>query len=82
MDPVIAYIRKDLKASADPTTQASFQRFFKESVRRYGVNVPVVGKIVKRYWAEIKFREKNEIFSLCEELYRSNFCKEAFIVSS
>jgi len=33
MDPVIAHIRKDLKASVDPATQASFQRFFKESVK-------------------------------------------------
>jgi 3-methyladenine DNA glycosylase AlkD len=82
MDPVITHIRKDLKASADPATRASFQRFFKEEVKYYGVKVPVVGKIAKKYWAEIKFLEKNEIFSLCEELYRSNYCEEAFIVSS
>ena len=82
MDPVIAHIRKDLEASADSATQASFQRFFKERIKYYGVNVPVVGKIAKKYWAEIKFREKNEIFLLCEELYKSNYCEEAFIVST
>jgi hypothetical protein len=50
MDPVIAHIRKDLKACADPATQASFQRFFKESFKYDGVNVPVVRKIAIRYW--------------------------------
>jgi len=82
MDPVIANIRKDLRTSADPATQASFQRFFKEEVKYYGIKVPTVVKIAKKYWVEIKFLEKKEIFSLCEELYRSNYCEEAFIVSS
>jgi 3-methyladenine DNA glycosylase AlkD len=82
MDPVIANIRKDLRTSADPATQASFQRFFKEEVKYYGVKVPTVVKIAKKYWGEIKFLEKKEIFSLCEELYRSNYCEETFIVSS
>jgi len=81
MDPVIERIRKDLRAGSDPATQASFQRFFKEEVVCYGVKVPVVRKIAKKYWAEIKFLEKSEIFSLCEELYQSNYCEEAFIVS-
>ncbi len=82
MDPVIAGIRKDLTTNADSATRANFQRFFKEDVHYYGVKVPVVGKIAKKYWAEIKFLEKKEIFSLCDELYQSNYCEEAFIVSS
>jgi 3-methyladenine DNA glycosylase AlkD len=82
MDPVIARIRNDLRASIDLSKQAGFQRFFKEEVKYYGVNVPTVGKIAKKYWADIKFLEKREIFSLCEELYKSNYCEEAFIVSS
>ena len=64
-----------------PPRQA-FSGSLKRALSYYGVNVPVVGKIAKRYWAGIKFREKNEIFSLCEELYRSNYCEEAFIISS
>ena len=81
MDPVIARIRKDLKVSADPAIRASFQRFFKDEITYYGVKVPVVRKIAKKYWTEVKSLEKKEIFSLCEELYRSNYCEEAFIVS-
>ncbi len=82
MDPVITLIRNDLINSADPATQKTFQRFFKEEVRYYGVKVPAVGKIAKRYWKEIKVRNKKEIFSLCEELYKSGYCEEAFVVSS
>ena len=58
MDPVIIAIRKDLTTNADSATRANFQRFFKEKVHYYGVKVPVVGKIAKKYWAEIKFLEK------------------------
>ena len=82
MDPVIAHIRKDLKASADPATRKTFQRFFKEEVKYYGVKVPTVRKIARKYWNEIKVRDKKEIFSLCEELYKSGYCEEGFVVSS
>jgi 3-methyladenine DNA glycosylase AlkD len=63
-----------------PLMQASSDS--SEDVQYYGVKVPVVGKIAKKYWREIKFLEKKEIFSLCEELYKSNYCEEAFIVST
>ena len=46
------------------------------------MKVPTVSKIAKKYWREIKFLEKKEIFSLCEELYQSNYSEEAFIVSN
>jgi len=82
MDPVIAHIRKDLKASADPATRKTFQRFFKEEVKYYGVKVPTVRKIARKYWKEIKIRDRIEIFSLCEDLYKSGYCEEAFVVSS
>jgi 3-methyladenine DNA glycosylase AlkD len=82
MDPVIANLRKDLVNSADPATRKTFQRFFKETVKYYGVKVPMVTKISRKYWREIKARDKEEIFLLCEELYKSGYCEEAFVVSS
>jgi 3-methyladenine DNA glycosylase AlkD len=82
MDPVIARIRKELRENADPVTQRSFRRFFKEEVKYYGVKTGPVVKIAKKYWNEIKSREKTEIFSLCEELYKSGYCEEAFVVST
>jgi len=82
MDPVITHIRKELKESADPQTQKNIPHFFKEDVRYYGVKVPTVVKIAKKYWKEIRNRDKKEIFSLCEELYKSGYCEEAFVVST
>ena len=82
MDPVIVKIRKDLKENADPKTQQNFQRFFKEEVKYYGIKTGPVVKIAKKYWNEIKSKDKKEIFSLCEELYKSRYCEEAFIVST
>jgi 3-methyladenine DNA glycosylase AlkD len=82
MDPVITRIREELKDNADPATQQSFQRFFKEEVKYYGVKTGPVVKIAKKYWNNIKSRDKKEIFSLCEELYQSGYCEEAFVVST
>ena len=64
MDPVIVHIRKDLRNSADPATQKTFQRFFKEEVQYYGVKVPTVRKIAQKYWKDIKVMGKKEIFPL------------------
>ena len=36
----------------------------------------------KSYWKEIRTRDKQEIFGLCEELYRSGYIEESFIVST
>ncbi|WAC05059.1 MAG: DNA alkylation repair protein [Methanoregula sp.] len=82
MDPLITQIRNELIRNADPKTQQNFQRFFKEEVRYYGVKTGPVVKIAKKYWNEIKSRDKKEIFSLCEELYKSGYCEEAFVVST
>jgi 3-methyladenine DNA glycosylase AlkD len=81
MSRVIGKIREELKASADEKTVKSFQRFFKEKATFYGVKTGTVGKIAKRYWNEVKSYGKKEVFSLCEELYRSGYTEEAFVVS-
>ncbi|HEX3001698.1 MAG TPA: DNA alkylation repair protein [Methanoregula sp.] len=81
MDPVITRIRKDLESIADPTIQESSKRFFKEEIRCYGTKTAAVIALAKKYWKEVKSRPKPEIFSLCEELYRSGYMEESFIVS-
>lgn len=81
MDPVIEAIRREFAAHADPETCAKSQRFFKEGVRCYGIRTATVTAIAKKYWKEVKSREKPEIFALCEELYRSGMLEEAFVVS-
>jgi 3-methyladenine DNA glycosylase AlkD len=81
MDPIIAQIRQELKAEADPAIQTSSKRFFKEEILCYGMKTATVNKLAKKYWKEVKNRPKQEIFALCEELYQSGYMEESFIVS-
>ncbi len=81
MSNLLEQIRTDLKAATDLKTQQSFQRFFKEQVKYYGVKTETVGKIAKKYWPQVKDLSKQAIFGLCEELYGSDYTEEAFIVA-
>jgi 3-methyladenine DNA glycosylase AlkD len=82
MDPVISAIRKDLTEGADPAIRESSKRFFKEEIICYGMKTAAVTTIAKKYWKEVRFRDKADIFTLCEELYRSGYLEESFIVST
>ena len=82
MDLVIARLRKELQDHVDPVTQKTATRFFKEEIRCYGIKTATVVAIAKKYWKEVQSRDKPEIFSLCEELYRSGMMEEAFVVSA
>ncbi|MGD0450057.1 MAG: DNA alkylation repair protein [Candidatus Bathyarchaeia archaeon] len=81
MNSILAQIRKELKVNTDTQTQKSFQRFFKEQVKYYGVKTETVGKIAKKYWKQVQTLDKQEIFGLCKELYRSDYTEEAFVVA-
>lgn len=82
MDPVIAAIRNELLKNADPAIRETSQRFFREEITCYGLKTATVTAIAKKYWKEIRSRDKTEIFTLCDELYRSGYLEEAFIVST
>lgn len=82
MEIVIKKIRKELHDNADPSVRKTSQRFFKEEITSYGIKTATVTAIAKKHWKEIKSKNKQEIFALCEELYRSGYMEEAFIVSS
>lgn len=81
MDPVIAQIRQELEHQADPELQRSSRRFFKEEIRCYGMKTAAVIALAKKYWKTVKNYPKEEIFEFCEELYRSGYIEESFIVS-
>ncbi len=81
MSLVIGKIREELAAEADEKTRKSLQRFFKEEITLYGVKTAVVRKIAKEHWREVKRFSKPQIFSLCEELLRSDYTEEAFMAS-
>lgn len=78
---IITRIRQDLALNSDEKTKSSSSRFFKEKIMCYGVKSALVGKIAKDYFKEIKNEEKKQVFALCEELFRSDYCEEAFIAS-
>ena len=82
MDPIIDRIRAELRSGADPEIRKTSQRFFREEIVCYGLKTPTVSAIARRYWKEVKTRPKEKIFALCEELYRSGYMEESFIVSN
>ncbi len=79
---IIKAVRADLKANADEATRASFQRFFKEEAKCYGVKTGTVTKMARQHWAYVKTLEKEEIFALCEKLYASGYTEEAFVANT
>ena len=81
MSGIVSQIREELKAAADQKTKQSFQRFFKEQVKFYGVKTPLVSKIAKKYWKQVRTFDKYTLFDLCEELYKSDYTEEAFVVA-
>ncbi len=81
MNHLIEVIRQELIDHADEKTRLSFSRFFREEVHGYGVKTHTVEKIAGRYWQKIKEKGKEVIFSLCEELLRTDVMEEAFVVS-
>lgn len=82
MNQIIQLIRQDLQSSADAHTKETAQHYFKEDIKVYGVKTATVGKIAKKYWQQAKTLAKQEIFALCEELYKSGYMEEAFVVSN
>jgi len=79
MPGIIKKIRQELKNRADEKTKKSFRRFFKDEIKSYGVKVPVVQKLAKEFFKEIKDFSKKEIFEMCEELWQSGFIEESFV---
>jgi 3-methyladenine DNA glycosylase AlkD len=78
-DDVISAVRRDLEENSDEKVRESGQRFFKEEVLLHGVKASAVRKIAKKHFSEIKSLEKEEIFSICEELLESDYGEEAAI---
>jgi 3-methyladenine DNA glycosylase AlkD len=76
---LISTIRKELEQQADEKIRETARNFFKEPVTFYGIKTAVVSKIARQCFQEIKQLSKQEIFSLCEELLKSDYSEEAFI---
>ncbi|WP_244602157.1 DNA alkylation repair protein [Methanococcoides methylutens] len=68
-----------MEQNSDEQTKISSSRVFKEKIKCYGVYVAAVRKIANEHFKSISGKTKPEIFSLCEELLRSDYIEEAFI---
>ncbi|MFV0417802.1 MAG: DNA alkylation repair protein [Dysgonomonas sp.] len=79
MKEILADIRQALKDNIDEKTLAIGQNFFKEEIKFYGVRVPTVNRISKEAFQQLKDKSKAEIFSLCEQLWKSGYNEEAWI---
>ncbi|HCG99998.1 MAG TPA: DNA alkylation repair protein, partial [Actinobacteria bacterium] len=76
---ILSSVRSELLQNVDEAAGTSAHRFFKEDIRVYGVKTAIVGKIAKKYFADIKQLDKDELFALCEELLKSDYIEDSFI---
>jgi len=73
-------IRKELKQNIDLKYKKGLINFFNEPIKVYGVRIPIVRKISRKYFN--KNLNKDEIFKLCEKLLKSGYNEEAIIAFS
>jgi 3-methyladenine DNA glycosylase AlkD len=79
MQRTLASLRRALGENADEKTAAATQRFFKEQIKAMGVKSATVRKIARQHFKAIKEQPKEDIFALCETLWRSGCMEEAGI---
>ncbi len=78
-DKLLKEIRWELKSNVEERYREDNQRYFKEKTSCYGVRTPIVRKIAKRYFKEIKHHNKKQIFALSEKFFENGYNEEATI---
>ena len=80
-EKIIRDLRLALQNKADVQTRNSSNRFFKkgEEALVYGVKTAEVNKIAAQCYKLVKEYPKEEIFAICEELWKSKYLEEAII---
>ncbi len=79
MKNILDKIRAELKKNIDEKTLVSEKNFFKEEMKLYGVKVPTVHKISKELFKLVNSKTKQEIFDICEILWKSGYIEESFV---
>ena len=79
MDTILKNLRKSLTDETDATRQESNQRYFKESIRSYGIRSSTLRAISREHFKKVKNLPKNEIFQICDHLWRSGIMEESII---
>ncbi|MBD3300606.1 MAG: DNA alkylation repair protein [Candidatus Moranbacteria bacterium] len=76
---IISRIRKDLDQNLDLTYKRQNQKFFKEKIKCRGIRTPIVRKIARKHFKNIKYLQKEEQIKLIEKLFKSGYNEEATI---
>lgn len=79
LHPTLVEIRQTLRDNIQEDTLNSKKRFFKEEVKLLGLSVAEVTKISKHFYQTIKDSPKEDIFALCDELWKSGYSEEAYM---
>jgi 3-methyladenine DNA glycosylase AlkD len=76
---LLAQVRRQLRAAADPEFRAGEVNFFRETVDPYGVRSPDVKRIEQSAWRELKHWPAGQRNRFCEELWKSGKLEEATV---
>ena len=79
MNNIIEILRQELIKNSDEKTRLSGERFFKEDVKLYGLKSADVGRISKEHYKSLADKSKPNIFSLCNDLWKSGYMEESFV---
>ena len=79
MNHLINTIRGELEKNASEKGRLTGQHYFKEEIKLYGIKAAVIHKISKEYYKKIKDMSKQDIFTMCDELWQSGYIEEAAI---
>lgn len=76
---ILKKIRAELNVNAEKVYRYGSKKFFNEEINPIGVRTPIVRKIAKKYYKEIKHLSKKELLDLCEKLMDKNTMEETTI---
>jgi len=83
MKQILKNIRLALTNLADERVHENTKRLFKDNphqkIRFLGIKPDVVRRVAKEQFAAVKDMSKEEVFSLCESLWQSNYFEETSI---
>jgi 3-methyladenine DNA glycosylase AlkD len=74
-----AGVLRELKRHIDNRYRRGAEAYFKEGIILYGVRADKVRKIAADFFKEMKTENKKVIFSICEQLLRSEYSEEKTI---
>ena len=79
---LVAAIRREFEAAADPKYRESIKRFFKEDIDVYGVRTDDARRISNEYFKQVRHLPKRDIFEICDLLHQGTKYEEHGIAFS